>query len=170
MPGSRGLLPLLLVATACAVPEETGPTEPEWIALFDGASLDGWTPKVRGYAAGEDPLRTFRVRDGAIVVDYGDYEGRFEDRFGHLFHDMPWEAYRLRVEYRFVGEQMVGGPGWAWRNSAAGGWPSAWCRCSASSRTSPPLSSGTRRPACPPPAPRRGAEPWRPSPRCGTVS
>ncbi len=123
MPGSRGLLPLLLVVTACAVPETTDPegdeaaAAPTWIALFDGASLDGWTPKVRGYPAGEDPLRTFRVRDGAIVVDYGDYVGGFDDRFGHLFHDMPWEAYRLRVEYRFVGEQMAGGPGWAWRNS-----------------------------------------------------
>ena len=25
--------------------------------------------------------------------------------------------YKLRVEYRFVGEQVKGGPGWAWRNN-----------------------------------------------------
>ncbi|QDU68564.1 3-keto-disaccharide hydrolase [Engelhardtia mirabilis] len=89
----------------------------DWIALFDGASLDGWTPKLVGQPLGSDTDRTFRVRDGLLVVDYGDYEGDFAERFGHLFHELPLSHYRLRIEYRFVGEQVPGGPGWALRNS-----------------------------------------------------
>lgn len=88
----------------------------DWTALFDGASLDGWTPKIRGEAYGEDARGTFRVEDGAITVGYDAYDG-FDGDFGHLFHDVPYEYYRLRMSYRFLGEQMEGGPGWAWRNS-----------------------------------------------------
>lgn len=95
-------------------PEEAA--ERGWLPLFDGRTLDGWTPKIRGFALGEDPLDTFRVADGVLKVDYARYE-EFGDRFGHLFHEVPWTHYRLRVVYRFTGEQCAGGPGWAWRNS-----------------------------------------------------
>lgn len=117
-------LPCVFLLAACQAPQtqeveppEVQEVEPTWQPLFDGQSLSGWTPKIRGYVAGEDPLQTFRVRDGVIAVDYSNYEGNYDERFGHLFHDMPWTDYRLRVEYRFLGEQMAGGPGWAWRNS-----------------------------------------------------
>lgn len=92
------------------------PPESGWTALFDGRSLDGWTPKIRGYPSGEDPLHTFRVEDGLLTVGYEAYE-TFGERFGHLFHETPRDHYRLLVEYRFVGEQVPGGPGWALRNS-----------------------------------------------------
>ncbi|MCA8942371.1 MAG: DUF1080 domain-containing protein [Planctomycetes bacterium] len=88
-----------------------------WSPLFDGASLDGWTVKIRGLPLGEDPYRTFRVEDGVLRVGYENYDGPFGGRFGHLFHDAEFSHYLLRVEYRFVGEQAEGGPGWAWRNS-----------------------------------------------------
>lgn len=89
----------------------------KWVDLFNGVDLTGWTPKIRGYEAGQDPLNTFKVVDGVIRVSYEDYEGEFGDRFGHLFYNEPFSAYRLRWEYRFVGEQMAGGAGWALRNS-----------------------------------------------------
>lgn len=112
-------IPLLSVA-ACAeaAPPSAppAPPAPEWIPLFDGRSLDGWTPKIRGFAAGEDPLGTFVVADGAIRASYANYR-EFDGRFGHLFHELPWSRYRLRIEYRFLGEQCPGGPGWGWRNS-----------------------------------------------------
>ena len=41
----------------------------------------------------------------------------FEERFGHLFYALPFSYYRLNVVYRFVGEQLADGPGWAFRNS-----------------------------------------------------
>lgn len=112
--------PLLMwLAAACQAPEPaTVAQAPDgWQSLFDGNDLDGWTPKIRGYPAGADPLHTFRVRDGVIAVDYSDYGGAFKDRFGHLFHEIPHSDYRLRVTYRFLGEQLPDGPGWAWRNS-----------------------------------------------------
>src|SRR5262249_40364545 len=59
----------------------------------------------------------FRVEDGLIKVRYDKYEGPFKGRFGHLFYKEPLTSYELRVEYRFVGEQVKGGPEWALRNS-----------------------------------------------------
>lgn len=94
------------------------PNEPRWIPLFNGEDLTGWTPKIKGYEPGEDPLDTFRVSDGLLEVNYEKYES-FDGRFGHLFHEKSWSHYRLRVEYRFIGEQVPGGPGWAFRNSGA---------------------------------------------------
>lgn len=88
----------------------------EWISLFDGETLDGWTPKIRGYPLGDNFADTFRVEDGAITVAYDGYE-TFDDRFGHLFFETPYSHYRLRLEYRFFGEQTAGGLDWAWRNS-----------------------------------------------------
>jgi hypothetical protein len=92
--------------------------EKGWIALFNGKDLDGWTPKIKGYAAGENYGDTFRVEDGVLKVSYDKYE-KFDGKFGHLFYKTPFSHYRLRVEYRFVGEQCPGGPSWAIRNSGA---------------------------------------------------
>ncbi len=90
--------------------------EGEWIPLFNGKNLDGWTPKIRGYELGDNFADTFRVENGVIKVSYEKYD-KFQERFGHLFYKTPFSHYRLRVEYRFVGEQCPGGPGWAVRNS-----------------------------------------------------
>ena len=113
----RPLLPttiLCLVATAFVL--ASSPQE-KWVSLFDGKTLDGWTPKIVGERQGEDKDGTFRVEDGKIVVRYDKYEGEFNGRFGHLFYKTEFSNYRLRLEYRFIGEQVKGGPGWAWRNS-----------------------------------------------------
>ena len=88
----------------------------EWVSLFNGKNLDGWTPKITGYAAGENAMDTFRVEDGVIKVAYDKYK-QFDGKFGHLFYKDKFSHYDLRVEYRFVGEQAKGGPGWALRNS-----------------------------------------------------
>ncbi len=56
-----------------------------WIAIFDGESLKGWTPKLRSEVYGEDTLETFIIRDSAITVDYRNYTD-FNDKFGHLFY------------------------------------------------------------------------------------
>jgi hypothetical protein len=102
----------------CGAPQahDSSPSEPQWIALFDGESLAGWTPKIKGLPLGEDPLRTFRVEDGLLCVAYDGYT-TFDERFGHLFFETPFTHYLLRATYRFVGEQVQGAPGWAYRNS-----------------------------------------------------
>ena len=106
------------VAAACmtTVPACTSGPGNDWIALFNGRDLSGWTPKIRGSEAGEDPQGTFRVEGGLLTVGYERY-GAFGDRFGHLFFEEPFSNYQLRIEYRFVGQQAPEGPGWAFKNS-----------------------------------------------------
>ncbi|TWT79050.1 hypothetical protein CA13_04470 [Planctomycetes bacterium CA13] len=88
----------------------------EWVSLFNGKSLEGWTPKIRFHEAGDNFGNTFRVEDGLLKVRYDQYDS-FNETFGHLFCDTPYSNYRFRVEYRFVGDQCKGGAGWATRNS-----------------------------------------------------
>jgi len=88
-----------------------------WRPLFNGKDLAGWTPKIKGYDLGDNFGKTFRVSDGAIKVSYDEYGGEFKERFGHLFYAHPFSKYILRLEYRFTGDQIKDGPGWAWRNS-----------------------------------------------------
>jgi hypothetical protein len=56
------------------------------------------------------------VEDGVLKVSYDQYD-TFGNKFGHLFYKEVFSNYLLRVEYRFVGDQAPGGPGWAVRNS-----------------------------------------------------
>ncbi len=105
------LIVALATATPAAAQEST-----DWIQLFNGNDLSGWTPKIRGHALGDNFGNTFRVVDGALQTGYEAY-GPFDNRFGHIFYERPFSYYRLAVEYRFVGEQAEGGPGWAVRNS-----------------------------------------------------
>jgi hypothetical protein len=91
-------------------------TGPEWTPLFNGRDLTGWTPKIRGSAFGVDEAGTFRVEDGLITVGYEGYD-EFGARFGHLFYESPFSHYRLKIEYRFVGQQATDGEQWAFKNS-----------------------------------------------------
>jgi hypothetical protein len=88
-----------------------------WVSLFNGKNLDGWSPKIKGYDFGVNFGNTFRVVDGVIRVSYDQYGGKFDGRFGHLFYKNPYSNYIMRLEYRFVGEQLPDGPGWAFKNS-----------------------------------------------------
>ena len=92
--------------------------EQPWRPLFNGRDLDGWTPKIRGEKFGDNYGDTFRVEDGVLKVVYDPAKyPTFGDKFGHLFYEEPFSRYRLRIEYRFTGEQCAGGPDWATRNS-----------------------------------------------------
>ena len=106
---------LFLLAVLTAVGQSHD--QEEWIQLFNGKNLDGWIPKVRGHETGVNFGNTFRVKDGAMQVGYEGYEVPFNAKFGHIFYEHPFSHYRLVVEYRFFGEQVEGGPGWAFRNS-----------------------------------------------------
>lgn len=88
----------------------------DWIQLFNGRNLDGWIPKIRGSEVGENYANTFRVENGVLKVSYDGYPD-FGNRFGHLFHERSFSYYILVAEYRFVGDQVPGGPDWALRNS-----------------------------------------------------
>jgi len=102
--------------SAVADEKKAGKGDGEWIQLFDGKSLEGWTPKFKGHELGENYLNTFQVKDGILCVNYDKYES-WGNKFGHLFYKEKFSHYILRVEYRFVGDQVKGGPGWAKRNN-----------------------------------------------------
>jgi hypothetical protein len=87
-----------------------------WIPLFNGKDLQGWTPKITKHDFGDNYADTFRVENGVLKVAYDKYP-KFANQFGHLFSEHKYSNYRLRIEYRFVGDQCPGGPEWALRNS-----------------------------------------------------
>jgi hypothetical protein len=106
----------LILAVALSRGADNEGQQERWIPLFNGKDLSGWTPKIRGHESGDNFGETFRVENGALKVAYDKYDN-FNNQFGHLFYQESFSHYRLRVEYRFVGEQAPGGPGWAVRNS-----------------------------------------------------
>ncbi len=111
---SAALAGLVCALTTARAAEPT--TGSSWTPLFNGKDLTGWTPKFKGHPLGENFANTFRVENGILRVAYDGYTN-FNDKFGHLFHRTPFSNYVLRVEYRFVGKQVPGGAGWAFRNS-----------------------------------------------------
>jgi 3-keto-disaccharide hydrolase len=131
-PSSRASLALftagIVIAAAIAtVPRAAAQTDTgipkadksEWIQLFNGKNLDGWTPKFTHHDLGENFHNTFRVEDGLLKVRYDDWPS-FTDEFGHLFYKDPFSYYVLAAEYRFVGEQVKTARtdlAWALRNN-----------------------------------------------------
>ncbi len=92
------------------------PDKENWIQLFNGKDLSNWDIKFTGHKLGDNYKNTFRVEDGMLRVSYKNWD-KFNGEFGHIFYNGEFSNYRLRVEYRFIGEQVKGGPGWAFRNN-----------------------------------------------------
>jgi hypothetical protein len=124
MRGMKNLLAIILCVGAAATlaaqarsgatASTNGPDQKEWIQLFNGRNLDGWTPKFAHHELG-----TFRVENGLLEVRYDKWP-TFKDEFGHLFYKDPFSYYILAAEYRFVGEQVKTDRtdlGWAVRNN-----------------------------------------------------
>ncbi len=92
------------------------PNQREWVQLFNGKDLTGWTPKFTKYDLGENPFNTVRVEDGVLKIRYDGWT-KFNGEFGHIFYKDPFSYYIIAAEYRFTGEQVPGGPAWALRNN-----------------------------------------------------
>src|SRR5262245_5163820 len=63
----------LLIGTLvpmAAPAQQPAPRDGGWIQLFNGKDLTGWTPKIKGYALGENFGDTFRVEGGVMKVSY----------------------------------------------------------------------------------------------------
>lgn len=105
----------LLLTIGCTAQKKT--KTGKWIKLFNGKDLNGWTVKIKDHPVNDNWGNTFRVENGVIKVSYDQYDGKFKDQFGHMFYKKPFSAYLLVVEYRFTGDQIKDGPGWAFRNS-----------------------------------------------------
>lgn len=88
----------------------------QWISLFNGKDLTGWKIKISGHDLNDNYNNTFQVKNGILKVSYDNYDN-FDSKFGHIFYDKKFSHYIIRIEYRFIGEQVAGGPGWAFRNN-----------------------------------------------------
>jgi hypothetical protein len=112
--------PVLFALAVClggaAGADDDGDAAEGWIPLFNGRDLDGWTVKIAKHPLGENYADTFRVEDGVLKVSYDGY-GKFDGQFGHLYTNLPYSRYILRLEYRFTGTPMADAPEWAGRNS-----------------------------------------------------
>jgi len=118
IPRRLAIVPLvaLCLLWPIAMQAQEKPKEASWVSLFNGKDLSGWTPKIKGYELGDNFGNTFRVEDGVMKVSYDQYQ-EFDRKYGHIFYKDKFSHYRIRIEYRFVGEQCPGGEGWAMRNS-----------------------------------------------------
>lgn len=106
----------LFVVPGAAQAPTGGAEERDWIQLFNGRDLTGWTPKFTRYDLGEDPFNTVRVEDGLLKIRYDGWT-KFDGEFGHIFYSDAYSHYIIAAEYRFAGEQVPGGPEWAIRNN-----------------------------------------------------
>ncbi len=111
-----GLALMALFLSASTAAGQNSPDRKDWIQLFNGKNLDGWTVKITGHALGENYGETFRVADGLLKVAYDKYEA-FDRKFGHIFYQEKYSHYIIAAEYCFVAEQARSGPVWAVRNS-----------------------------------------------------
>lgn len=110
-----GFIALWVICSCTAQKKATGG---EWKQLFNGKDLKEWTVKIKDHPLGENFNNTFRTENGVMKVSYDQYDD-FKEQYGHIFYKQKFSAYLLAVEYRFTGEQVKGGPGWAFRNSGA---------------------------------------------------
>jgi hypothetical protein len=87
-----------------------------WQTLFDGNVLEGWIPKIHKHEVGDNFGDTFRVVEGAIQVNYDQYDV-FEAKYGHLFYKEPFSSFHLKWDYRFTDQWMPDAPDFTFRNS-----------------------------------------------------
>ncbi|PSL48061.1 uncharacterized protein DUF1080 [Chitinophaga niastensis] len=105
---------LLLAGLHSSAQKEVAPNK--WLKLFNGKNLKGWDVKITGHELNDNFGNTFRVDSGMLKVSYDHYD-EFKEQFGHIFYKKNFSAYLVVVEYKFTGDQVKGGPGWAYRNS-----------------------------------------------------
>jgi hypothetical protein len=95
---------------------ELTPLEEEWVSLFNGKDLTGWDIKISGHELNDNYLHAFKVEDGMIRINYDEYS-EFNDKFGHMYYEKPYSYYKIKFDYRFVGDQIKGGSRGNMRNS-----------------------------------------------------
>lgn len=96
---------------------KTSEKDKGWENIFNGQDIANWTAKIHHYETGDNYGDTFRVEDGIIKVRYDNYDGDFNDRFGHLYYNTPYSYFHLSMEYRFVGKLHPGAPSFTLKNS-----------------------------------------------------
>lgn len=111
-----GIVFLFVACCSDKKKNETIENKSEWVQLFNGKNLDNWIIKIKDHPLNDNYNDTFRVEDSVLKVSYDKYD-TFGKSYGHIFYKQPFSSYKLRMQYRFVGEQATGGQEWATKNS-----------------------------------------------------
>ncbi|WP_341215141.1 DUF1080 domain-containing protein [uncultured Wocania sp.] len=93
------------------------PKKENWVKLFNGKDLNDWTIKIKGQPVGVNYKNTFIIENEVLKVNYDGYNDTFNESYGHIYYNKEFSNYRFRMQYRFTGEQLKDGAGWATRNS-----------------------------------------------------
>ncbi|MCL6296420.1 3-keto-disaccharide hydrolase [Jejuia spongiicola] len=93
------------------------PKKDNWVKLFNGKDLKDWTIKIKNQPLGENYKNTFIVENGVMKVNYNEYNDTFNESYGHIYYNKEFSNYKFRMQYRFTGNQLKDGAGWATRNS-----------------------------------------------------
>ena len=107
-------LSLFVIVASCS--DTKRDDSEQWIQLFNKKDLTGWDIKIAKHSLNDNLFNNFYVKDSILKVDYSRFP-KFNGEFGHLYYKEPFSYYRIRVEYRFTGHQLEGGPDYAWLNS-----------------------------------------------------
>jgi hypothetical protein len=113
---AMSMTPRLLASLVCLLAVSVSADEPKWVSLFNGKDLTGWTIKIAKRPLGENFANTFRVEEGILKVSYDGYD-KFDEQFGHLFTNLAYSHYILRLEYRFTGTMIPDAPKYVNLNS-----------------------------------------------------
>jgi hypothetical protein len=112
----KNLIIVTFLLFAAVAGSQNNSEKEAWISLFNGTDLAGWEIKIADFPVNENYNKTFVVEDSMIRVRYDNYN-EFNDHFGHMYYYQPFSFYKLKFDYRFVGEQLKGGASWNVRNS-----------------------------------------------------
>ena len=87
-----------------------------WEIIFNGKDLKDWKIKFANQNLNVNYKNTFQIRDSVLKVVYDNYDS-FDNNYAQIYYKKPYSYYKLKFEYRFTGNQTIGGAGWAERNS-----------------------------------------------------
>ena len=110
---------ILFLLSSCKVQEinKSSTDSTKWVSLFNGKNLEGWTIRILGKELDENYANTFRVEDGILKIRYDQYAG-YDGQFGAIYYNKPYTNYRLKLDYRFIGESPAdGAPSWGYKDS-----------------------------------------------------
>ena len=108
------VLYVTVFGNGCA--QKSNSAKEEWLQLFNGKDLSDWHIKIAGHEQNENFKNTFKIDSGILKANYAEYS-EFGNNYGHIYYKTPFSYYKLKVEYRFTGNQIPGGAVWNVRNS-----------------------------------------------------
>ncbi len=123
------LLATLLFGSAVRTTADDDAKGSEWIQLFNGKDLDGWTPKIRYHELGDNHADTFRVEDGCLEsrlrrlrrIQRNVWPPFYKDKFSHYRYPLRIQIRRRSMQRRprlGIAKQRHHGP---WRRSPNNG-------------------------------------------------